>query len=380
MMLDYELLRIVWWLLIGVLLTGFAIMDGFDMGAAALLPFVAKGDAEKRVVINTVGPVWEGNQVWFILGGGAIFAAWPDLYAVAFSGFYLAMFLVLCTLILRPVSFKFRSKMEGTRWRSTWDTCLFISGIVPPVVFGVAFGNALLGVPFTFDETLRMTYDGGLWGLLTPFPLLCGVVSLCMTSLQGATWLTLKTEGAIEARAKKAAIYLGLAVLVLFALAGFWLSAGIDGYRVIGEMAHDGPSNPMLKTVEKASGAWLQNYRDFPILTLVPAIAVLGVLIAFAAIKTGKPLLGFFGSSLVPVSLIGTTGLSMFPFLLPSSLNPHASLLVWDSSSSQGTLMNMAVVTVIFVPIILAYTGWVYHVLRGKVSLAHVKENSHSVY
>src|SRR5579863_219007 len=153
--MTYETLRIIWWVLLGVLLIGFAIMDGFDLGAAILHPFVTKADEERRMVVNALGPVWEGNQVWLILGGGAIFAAWPYLYAVAFSGFYLAMFIVLCSLILRPVGFKFRSKMPGKTWRLVWDWCLFIGGVVPPIIFGVAFGNAIQGVPFTFDDSMR---------------------------------------------------------------------------------------------------------------------------------------------------------------------------------------------------------------------------------
>ena len=152
--LDYETLRVIWWVLLGVLLIGFAVMDGFDLGVGILLPFVARTDGERRVVVNAVGPVWEGNQVWLILGGGAIFAAWPLIYAVAFSGFYLAMLVVLLALILRPVGFKFRSKMPGTRWRATWDWLLFLGGFVPALIFGVAVGNALVGAPFTFDDTL----------------------------------------------------------------------------------------------------------------------------------------------------------------------------------------------------------------------------------
>ncbi len=155
-MTEYEILRFIWWALLGILLIGFAIMDGFDLGTAALLPFVARNDVERRVTINTVGPVWEGNQVWFILGGGAIFAAWPALYAASFSGFYLAMFLVLATLILRPAGFKYRSKVESPRWRTFWDYALFAGGIVPALVFGVAFGNLFEGVPFGFDGDLRM--------------------------------------------------------------------------------------------------------------------------------------------------------------------------------------------------------------------------------
>ena len=193
--MSYEILRIIWWLLLGVLLGGFAIMDGFDLGTAALLTFVGRSDVERRVAINSVGPVWEGNQVWFILGGGAIFAAWPALYAASFSGFYLAMFLVLAALIIRPVGFKFRSKLENPRWRSWWDWALCIGGIVPPLVFGVAFGNLFEGVPFGFDADLRMQSDISLWSLLNPFALLCGLVSLAMILMHGAAWLNYKTRG-----------------------------------------------------------------------------------------------------------------------------------------------------------------------------------------
>src|SRR5579872_2978355 len=171
-LLSYEALRVTWWVLLGVLLIGFAAMDGFDMGVGALLPFVARNDLERRIAINTVGPVWEGNQVWFILGGGAIFAAWPTLYAASFSGFYLAMFLVLLTLILRPVSFKFRSKVQAPVWRAVCDWALFAGGVVPSLVFGVAFGNLFLGVPFTFDDNLRFSSTISLISLLNPFALL----------------------------------------------------------------------------------------------------------------------------------------------------------------------------------------------------------------
>ena len=154
-LIGFDVLRVIWWLLLGVLLTGFALTDGFDMGVGALIPFVGKSDAERRVAINTVGPVWEGNQVWFILGGGAIFAAWPPLYAVSFSGFYLAMFVILAALILRPVGFKYRSKRDSATWRNAWDWALFVGGAVPALIFGVAMGNVLQGVPFHFNAEAR---------------------------------------------------------------------------------------------------------------------------------------------------------------------------------------------------------------------------------
>jgi cytochrome d ubiquinol oxidase subunit II len=375
-MLDYETLRLIWWALLGILLIGFAIMDGFDLGAAMLLPFVGKTDDERRVVINTVGPVWEGNQVWFILGGGAIFAAWPLLYAVAFSGFYLAMFLILCALILRPVAFKFRSKLANSTWRSIWDWVLFVAGLVPSLVFGVAFGNVIMGVPFSFDETLRMTYAGSLLGLLNPFSLLCGLVSVAMLVMHGGTYVALKAGQPVAGRAISFARYAALTMVVLFVLAGIWVAKGIDGYQLAGMVPHDGPSNPLLKTVWHASGTWLANYGAMPWTMAAPLLAVAGALGAVLMLGARRHILSFVASALSIAGVIATAGLSVFPFLLPSSLDPNASLTVWDASSSRLTLGIMLFVTAIFLPIILVYTAWVYRVLRGRVTLEAIADTS----
>ncbi|HJS34196.1 MAG TPA: cytochrome d ubiquinol oxidase subunit II, partial [Pseudoxanthomonas sp.] len=232
--LDYATLRLIWWLLLGILLIGFAVMDGFDLGVGTLLPAVARTDAERRLVLNVVGPVWEGNQVWLILGGGAIFAAFPALYAVSFSGFYLAMFLILFALILRPVGFKFRSKVEDPRWRAVWDWALFVGGFVPALVFGVAMGNVLLGVPFHFDDTLRIHYSGGFFALLSPFAVLCGLVSVAMLVAHGASMLVIKTDGPVAMRARRLGSLAAVATAVLFVLAGVWVAKGVDGYAVVG--------------------------------------------------------------------------------------------------------------------------------------------------
>jgi cytochrome d ubiquinol oxidase subunit II len=373
-MLDYETLRLIWWALLGVLLIGFAVMDGFDLGTAALLPFVAKTDLERRIVINTVGPVWEGNQVWFILGGGSIFAAWPALYAASFSGFYLAMFLVLATLILRPVGFKFRSKVEAPLWRNFWDWALFSGGVVPALVFGVAFGNLFLGVPFSFDSDLRFHSDITLWSLLNPFGLLVGLVSLSMIVMHGAAWLNLKTEEAVQARARRILPFAALAFVVLFMLAGFWL-AGLDGYRITGAMAHGGPSNPLLKSVARVpGGGWLSGWQQWPAVILTLAGT------AGAVLLRARPLAAFLCSALVPLGTIATAGLALFPFLLPSSSHPGASLTVWDASSSKLTLAVMLGATALFLPLIIAYTGWVYRVMRGPVRAKDVSDNSGTAY
>jgi len=379
-MFDYETLRLIWWALLGILLIGFAVMDGFDLGAATLLPFIGRNDAERRIVINTVGPVWEGNQVWFILGGGAIFAAWPPLYAVAFSGFYLAMFLVLFALILRPVAFKFRSKLEHPTWRRTWDWALFVGGLVPSLIFGVAFGNVLQGVPFRFDEALRMTYEGTLLGLLNPFALLCGLVSIAMLVMHGGAWLALKAAEPVAARAVTFMHLAAIALIALFAVAGLWVTIGIDGYAITSELAHAGPSNPLLKQVTRESGAWLANYGTHPWTLAAPVLAFLGAFGVIALSGLQRPGLAILASALSVAGVIATAGFSAFPFLLPSSLDPNASLTVWDASSSRLTLAIMLGATVVFLPLILAYTAWVYRVLRGRVTLAYVSDNPTSTY
>jgi cytochrome d ubiquinol oxidase subunit II len=372
-MITYETLRFIWWALLGVLLIGFAVMDGFDLGTAALLPYVGRTDIERRVAINAIGPVWEGNQVWFILGGGAIFAAWPALYAASFSGFYLAMFLVLATLILRPVGFKFRGKVDDPHWRNFWDGCLVAGGIVPALVFGVAFGNLFEGVPFSFDETLRLKIDITLWGLLNPFALLVGLVSLAMILLHGAAWLNHKTVGPVQVRARAVMSILAGIFVLLFALAGVWLTQK-SGYRIDGVMAHDGPSNPLLKSV--ARGSWFTNFAQMPVLWLAPIVVFAAA--GLAVLLRARPLIAFLCTALMIAATITTAGVALFPFLLPSSTMPSASLTVWDASSSKLTLEVMLGCVALFLPIIIAYTAWVYRVLRGPVSAESIAKDSHS--
>ena len=378
--LDYGLLRFIWWALLGALLIGFAVMDGFDLGIAMLQPFVARSDAEKRLLLNAVGPVWEGNQVWLVLGAGASFAAWPPLYAVSFSGFYLAMFLVLAALILRPVAFTFRSKLENATWRAFWDRAFFVAGLVPALIFGVAFGNLLLGVPFHFDETLRVTYEGGLLGLLRPFAILSGLISIAMLAMHGGTFLALKTEGEVAARATQAGGRAALALVVLFTLAGLWVAFGIDGYAIEGPIHPAGPSNPLAKAVIRESGAWLANYGIHPWLIAAPALGYLGALGAALLLRKGWALMAFVASSLSVAGVVATAGVSLFPFLLPSSSDPKSSLTVWDSSSSPLTLFIMLIATAIFLPLVVAYTGWVFGVLRGKVTASEIEGNKEGLY
>jgi cytochrome d ubiquinol oxidase subunit II len=379
--LDYEILRLIWWLFLGVLLIGFAIMDGFDLGVAMILPYVARDDSERRVTINTIGPFWDGNQVWLILGGGAVFAAWPPVYAASFSGFYIAMFLVLATLILRPVGFDFRNKVADARWRAFWDYALFAGGLVPSVVFGVAFGNLLQGVPFRIDGDLRVLYEGsGLFELLNPFGLLCGLVSAAMLATHGAIYLTLKTEGPIQERARAVARIGALATIVLFALGGLWVWLGIDGYAITSTLTADGPSNPLLKTVVRQPGQWLANYAAHHWMITAPILGFLGLLLALLFTVVCWRGLAFIASALGIFGIIATAGVSMFPFLMPSDIMPAASLTVWDASSSRLTLFVMLLATLIFLPIVLIYTAIAFRALRGTVTVSMVERNSVNLY
>lgn len=380
MLLDYETLKLVWWLLVGVLLIGFAITDGMDMGVGMLLLKLGKTDDERRVIINTIGPHWDGNQVWFITAGGAIFAAWPAVYAAAFSGFYIAMLLVLFALFFRPVGFDYRSKIEHPRWRQAWDIGLFIGGFVPALVFGIAFGNLLQGVPFVLDELLRPHYEGSFFGLLNPFALLCGVVSVGMLVTHGAVWLQMRTENPMQTRAQQVVFFSTLTTVIGFALAGVWVVFGLDGYSITQMPAFSALPNPLAKTVTLGAHAWLHNYSVQPALLAVPVLGFVGALATWRLSVLQRPALAFFTSALSIAGIILTAGVSMFPFIMPSSVSLNSSLTVWDAVSSHLTLTVMFWATAIFLPLVISYTVWTYYKMWGRVTVAQIQQNAHSAY
>ena len=380
MLLDYGTLRLIWWALLGVLLIGFAVMDGFDLGVAILHPFVARTEGQRRVALNTIGPVWEGNQIWFVLGGGAVFAAWPLLYAASFSGFYLAMMLVLIGFILRPVALTFRSKLESRFWRASWDYAFFISGLAPSLAFGVAFGNLLLGAPFHFNKALQLIYEGNLLGLLNPFSLLCGFVSIAMLAMQGASFLAAKSEGELAARARRFGVGAAIALALMFSIAGIWVALGVDGYAVRSAVNMSASSNPLLKSVIHEHGAWFANYGRWPLSLAAPVLGYLGALAAIFALRANAAKTALICSSVAIAGIITTAGFSLFPFLLPSSTHPDHSLTVWDASSSQTTLTLMLFVVVVFLPIVLAYTAWAFRVFRGVVGEAAITRGDDYAY
>ena len=377
--MEYELLKIIWWVLIGVLLIGFAVTDGFDMGVGALLKVIGKTDSERRVMMNTVGPHWDGNQAWLITAGGAIFAAWPVVYAVAFSGFYWALLLVLFAMFFRPVGFEYRSKVQDPRWRNAWDWGLTVGGAVPALVFGVAFGNLLLGVPFTLDEFMRSTYTGSFWALLNPFALLCGVVSLLMLAMHGGTYLQMRTAGPVHERARRISVLLAVVVAVAFAIGGFWVSQ-LDGYVIKAASNLGGVTTPLQKSVELQAAGWLDNYGRYPWMLVAPVVAFIGLALTALLSMANRGALAFISSSFAVTGIICTAGFSLFPFLMPSSTDPSPSLTMWDVTSSQLTLHIMFWVAMIFVPIILSYTAWGYYKMWGRLTTDFIEDNQYSTY
>jgi cytochrome d ubiquinol oxidase subunit II len=380
MMFDYATYKVIWWCFVAVLLLGFALTDGWDFGVGMSLPFLGKDDTERRIIINTIGPTWEGNQTWFITAGGTLFAAWPLVYAAAFSSLYIALIVALFALFFRPVGFDFRSKVADARWRNAWDWGLFVGGFVPPLIFGVGMGNVLQGIPFRYDELLRLEYTGNFFLLLNPFGLLSGVLAVAMLAMHGATFLHMKTEGVIADRARRLAMAAAALTIVLFAIAGIWVATALPGYRITAMPDAGSAFMPPAKTVVVAAGAWMDNYARWPLTWAFPAAAFIGALLAIALSAARRTVAALLASGLSVAGILLTAGGAMFPFVLPSSLMPSHSLTAWDATSSHKTLAVMFWVVVIMLPIIAMYTSWVYSVVRGKVTAEHIRENEHSVY
>jgi len=374
----YVALRVLWWLLLGVLLMGLAIMVGMDMGVGTILRYVGRTDGERRVALNIIGPHWDGNQVWFILGGGAIFAAWPVIYATAFSGLYVVMLLLLWTMIIRPVGFEYRSKLPSTVWRNAWDWGLFVSGFVPMLVFGAAIGNTLQGFPYHFEWNMASVYSGSFLALFNPFAILAGLLSVTLSVYMGAAMLMNRSEGPLFERSSRVLVLSGPLALVLFSIGGFWV-AGMQGYTLSGVTpgADSNPLDPHVM-VELSSGAWLGNFRALPVLWLLPLLGYAGIGLGTLAGRAGRSHLAWWLGALAWIGVLGTVGAAMFPFMMPSSVNPAQSLTVWNASSSEHTLVWMTLWAAVFVPAILAYTSWAFWVMRGKVKTEQVEADDHA--
>ncbi|MBS0289600.1 MAG: cytochrome d ubiquinol oxidase subunit II [Proteobacteria bacterium] len=367
MILDYVTLKLIWWVFISALFVFFFVFGGWDFGACILLPILGKNDNERRLIINSIGPTWEGNQVWLITAAGATFAAWPIVYATAFSGLYYALFLVLLALVLRPPGIDFRSKIPNGSWRSLWDWSLFLSGFIPTLVFGVGLGNLLLGIPFYFDKDLHVHYQGSFVALLNPFAILFGLSATSIIALHGGLYLQKKLPKEFTTRLKKYNAICALSFVVLFVAIGCWLQWGISGFMIDVIAPIENNLIPTQKQVSVATAAWLSHYHQYALLWLIPLLTILtACLAAVSSIKNWAGF-GFFMSTMAIICALLTVNVAMYPFILPSSVNPNHSITLWDAVSSHRTLHYMFWVTIIFLPIVLAYTAWVFKVMSGRL-------------
>lgn len=328
-------LNTIWFILVTVLFVGFFFLEGFDYGVGILLPYLGKDDITRRVIINTIGPHWDGNEVWLITAGGAIFAAFPHWYATMFSGFYLALFIMLLALIVRAVSFEFRSKDESSKWRSLWDWCIFFGSIVPALLWGVALANLIRGVPI--DET--MTYTGGFFNLLNPYALLGGLVSLSLFTLHGALFLTLKTTDDILESARTAASKLWLPTTIILLLFVAYSYSETDVFSGLG-------INP----------------------GVIPAVALLAILSVKYFLKMKREGWAFVMTGITIVFSTISIFSGLFPRVMVSSTNPDWTLTIYNASSSPYTLGIMSIVAAMFVPLVLGYQIWSYWVFRKRLS------------
>lgn len=349
--MDITVFQIIWFILWSVLWAVYFMLDGFVLGLGFLSGFIAKNDTEKRVLINAVGPVWDGNEVWLLTAGGATFAAFPTTYALMFSNLYSALILLLFSLIVRGVSFEFRGKMDGAGWKSSWDTAIIVCSFLPALLFGVAFGNIFKGIPMTNDfVNLNFSYSGSLIGLLNPYGLVTGVLFVLMFAVHGSLYAAIKTTGELSARAKAMAGKLWVPLLIV----------------AVAFLAYTYPATHLY-----------DNFLKTPVLLIIPVIAVVSLLMVKVTMA-GSAHKAFLFSCLTVVFVVFTGVTGLFPNLIPSNLDPASNLTIYNSSSSLLTLKIMTVVALIFVPIVIAYKIWVYRIFRAPVTNEEVLGNPES--
>ncbi len=342
MKIDYPFdLQTMWFLVVGVLLTGYAILDGFDLGVGIWL-LKGKTDLDRRIMLNSIGPVWDGNEVWLVVGGGALFAAFPDVYATVFSGFYLPFMLLLVGLIFRAVAIEFRSKESSLKWRQFWDVSFSVASILISILVGVALGNMVTGIPLGADKE----YQGGFFNLLNPHALICGLTTLALFSMHGAIYMVLKTEGELQKMAKG------------------WARSGMIAFGVLYGLL-------TIATLIFAP-QMADKMREQPFLFVVPLLAILAIANVPREMSRGREGMAFIFSSISVVLLMTLFGLGLYPNLVPSNPAPEFSLTIRNAAASEATLTIMTSILLIGLPFVLMYTIAIYRVFRGKVDLAHL--------
>ena len=380
-MLEFSILKIVWWMIVGVILMVYASTAGFDLGVTLIMPFLRK-EVDRRVALNASAPTWDGNQTWIVFAGGALFVVWPLVYSTAFSGMYFAMFAIVWGFFLRPPGYDYRSKIDSALWRRFWDWGLFTSSLIPVFIFGLAFGNCFHGYPFYFDTiTMRSFYVGGFGSLLNPIGIYCGIMALLMTIMHGFAYLARRTENPLRQTARVGHVISTLLTLAMFITAGFFV-AHMPGYIL--ESSPVDPRNvPFDNVVSIKNGAWLESLNVYEWKRFAPGMMIVGALLSLWANYFRWYATCFWGSAMCVSGIIATAGATLFPFLMPSSIKPNQSITVWNGVSTQYALNTMLYVGIVILLIILAYKIFAYWSVwhdKKTVSREDVAENEHTFY
>lgn len=389
MIFDYMTLQIIWWVMIGVVLILYATTAGFDFGITLMLPFLRRkarfveNDEERRLLINTIAPTWDGNQTWLVFAGGALFVIWPQVYASTFSGMYALMLFILWSFFLRPPGFDYRSKLPSETWRKAWDWALFISAFFPVLAFGLAVGNLFVGLPIHFDPfTLRSFYSGNFFDLFNSMGVICALASLFMLLMHGAAHANRRTTGDLRAYFQRLYVTFGLSFLLLMTIGGLLLMYRVPGYILVHSPV-DAQNHPLSNVVQLSVGAWYQSFNLHPWKWIGPIVTYVAVILALLTRRKSQGGLSFWLSALAVSGAVATFGAALFPFVIPSSIDPAQSLTVWNATSTHFTLMGMFYISAVVLLLIFAYKFWGFAAVWQKkkfLTVHDVKQNSHSFY
>lgn len=380
-MLDYTFLKIIWWMILGAILIVYACTAGFDSGITMILPFYRK-EMDRRILLNISAPTWDGNLTWFVFAGGGMFVVWPLVYSTAFSGMYGAMLIILFSMFFRPLSYDYRSKVSSPFAKRLCDLGLFISSFVPVFMFGVATGNCFVGFPFHFEPTtLRMFYTGNILGLLNPFGLLAGFVSVIMVLMHGCTYAQRRSESDLRENLRRLHIIFAALLLILFTISGI-LIMNMPGFQLL--YSPPKPTiTPLLNKVDVVRGAWFASFVTYPWKVYGPLTAYIGTIISVWGNYISWFRLSFWASCFGVGGVIATAGGSLFPFIMPSITNPDQSITVWNATSSQYALNIMLYVGVVLLGIILCYKIYAFYAIWSKkptLNADDIERQQHSLY
>ncbi len=388
MIFDYPVLQLIWWVLVGAVLIIYATTAGFDFGVTMMMPFMNRhekfsdNDTERRLILNTIAPTWDGNQTWLVFAGGALFVIWPSVYGAVFSGLYFLMFTILWAFFLRPPGFDYREKLPSETWRKTWDWALLISAILPIFSFGLIIGNLFLGLPIMYDPiTLRSFYLGHFFGLFHPFAVVCGITAVFMCLMHGSAYLNRRTESDLKQFFQSLQSKFTLLFLVMMTIAGLMLTH-IPGYILLAMPAQP-TLDPLHNVVAIGPGLWWQSIIASPLKALAVVFVYLFAILSLSTLRLGRGTLSFWLSGATIAFTIILFGTGLFPFIVPSSISPAESLTLWNATSAPYTLMGMFYISLVFLVIIFIYKFWGFHMIwRDKKTLntEDVNENSHHFY